>query len=258
MVIILQPLQRKNQCQSVLESPDIILGVRVAIQLYLASNSPRRKELLNLLKWEYNHLPVQVDETPLAGEDGALYVRRISASKVVNAINRAGIPGVIIAADTAVIDSGVDGKQVILGKPGSASIAAQMLRALRGHNHQVITGVSLLRTADGTMLGDSCTTVVPMRDYSDGEIDGYVATGDPLDKAGAYAIQHAGFHPVEGLRGCYANVMGLPLCHLARNLAHLGIKPVVDVPQACQAALGYDCPVYRDILSESSWEAPLV
>jgi predicted house-cleaning NTP pyrophosphatase (Maf/HAM1 superfamily) len=122
----------------------------------------------------------------------------------------------------------------------------------------VITAISIYRTDDGKMLGDSCTTDVPMRNYLDEEIDDYVNSGDPLDKAGAYAIQHEGFRPVEGLKGCYANVMGLPLCHLTRSLSRFGIAPQVDVPQACQAALGYDCPVYLDILNEENWEAALV
>src|SRR5512143_1080492 len=91
-----------------------------------------------------------------------------------------------------------------------------------------------------------------MRYYADVEIRIYVASGDPLDKAGAYAIQHVGFHPVEKLSGCFANVMGLPLCHLARSLSQLGINSPINVPQACQAALQYSCPVYHLILEENS------
>jgi septum formation protein len=254
IILILQLLHRKNQCQSVLESPDIILGDPVDKRLYLASNSPRRIELLKILGWEYNHLPVLVDETPLPDEDGAVYVRRISASKVASAAQQAGGNGVIIAADTAVIDSKVDGKTVILGKPDDPQIAGEMLRSLRGHTHQVITAISLLRLLDGVMLGDYCVSDVPMRNYSDGEIQEYVDSGDPLDKAGAYAIQHSGFHPVESLKGCYANVMGLPLCHLSRCLLRFGMRPRVDVAATCQAALKYDCPVYREILSDQNWD----
>jgi septum formation protein len=242
----------------VLESPDIILGACVVAQLYLASNSPRRRELLTLVKWEYNHLPVQVDETTLPDEDGLDYVKRIAASKARAAFNQVRSNSVIIAADTAVIDCGMNGKTKILGKPKDSLEAAEMLRSLRGHTHQVITAVSILHAEDGTMLGDYCITDVPMRDYSVEEINTYVASGDPLDKAGAYAIQHAGFHPVDHLQGCYANVVGLPLCHLTRTLAGFGIQPVVDIPQACQAALGYDCPVYMKILSEKNWDAPLI
>jgi septum formation protein len=230
----------------------------VDTQLYLASNSPRRKELLTILKREYNHVPVQVNETPLPDEDGNDYVQRISASKVVSALRRVNKPGVIIAADTAVVDSKVDGKTVILGKPGSMKQATEMLQRLRGHTHQVITAISLIRSIDGTMVGEYCLTDVPMRDYTDAEIDEYVASGDPLDKAGAYAIQHDGFHPVKNLKGCYANVMGLPLCHLTRCLLRFGIPPLVDVPQACQAALRYNCAVYPGILNEKNWNAPLI
>ncbi len=97
-----------------------------------------------------------------------------------------------------------------------------------------------------------------MRNYREDEIDEYVASGDPLDKAGAYAIQHAGFHPVDGLKGCYANVMGLPLCHLVRSLSHFGVHPLVDVPSVCQGAFHYDCPVFMSILSETAWEVPQV
>ena len=93
-----------------------------------------------------------------------------------------------------------------------------------------------------------CITSVPMRDYSDQEIDEYVKTGDPLDKAGAYAIQHDGFNPVQNLQGCYANVMGLPLCHLTRTLKQFNVVPEVEIASACQNALTYSCPVYQQIL----------
>jgi predicted house-cleaning NTP pyrophosphatase (Maf/HAM1 superfamily) len=89
-----------------------------------------------------------------------------------------------------------------------------------------------------------------MRRYLDEDIRSYVASGDPLDKAGAYAIQHAGFHPVDGLLGCFANVMGLPLCHLVRALRKLGIDPDAVVPDACQEYIGYQCPIYCMVLRE--------
>ena len=241
-----------------LESPDMIPAKRDGPQLYLASNSPRRKELLTLIKWEYNLLPAQVDETPLSDEDGINYVRRISTSKALNARGMTGGDGVILAADTAVIDRRTDGKHVILGKPAGPIEAAEMLHSLRGHFHQVLTAISILNVANSTLLVDYCTTDVPMRNYSEQEIQAYVATGDPLDKAGAYAIQHPGFHPVDKLAGCYANVMGLPLCHLARSLAHLGIEPKVNVPQTCQASLGYECLAYSTILSEKTWDVALI
>jgi septum formation protein len=233
-------------------------GKRVVQQLYLASNSPRRKELLSLIGLEYYLLPVQVDETPLLNEDGMDYVKRIAKSKTLAATRKTRVNGVIIAADTAVISRGNNGKTEIYGKPKGQSEASEMLRRLRGHTHQVVTAISILPTQDGTILFDCCTTDVPMRSYTNEEISTYVASGDPMDKAGAYAIQHAGFHPVDEMHGCYANVMGLPLCHLTRNLTQLGIPPKTNVPQTCQAALGYNCPVYSKILKEKKLDNPLI
>jgi septum formation protein len=87
-----------------------------------------------------------------------------------------------------------------------------MLKQLRGRTHQVYTGVAFLRVSDGTLLTELSITDVPMRNYSDEEIRAYIQTGDPMDKAGAYAIQHPDFQPVHSMQGCYAGVMGLPLC----------------------------------------------
>ncbi len=247
-MFILQRLPRKNQSESVLESPDMDSQPQVEVQLYLASNSPRRKELLSLVGLEYALLPTQVDETPLPGEDGAEYVKRTAQSKAAAARAHLQGAGIIIAADTAVVDSDHTNIAKILGKPLDKNEAVQMLHSLRGHTHQVLTALSILNAQSGRSLIDMCRTDVPMRDFSDAEIEGYVASGDPLDKAGAYAIQHVGFHPVHKLQGCYANVMGLPLCHLTRCLHQMGIPPTRNVPQACQAYLEYDCPVYHSIL----------
>ncbi len=124
-----------------------------------------------------------------------------------------------------------------------------MLRQLRGRVHQVYTGIALLRLRDGNLLTDVCVTDVPMRTYRDEEIEAYVATGDPLDKAGAYAIQHANFQPVEIMKGCYASVMGLPLCHVTRLLRQMDVPPGADVPGKCQSFLNYECPVFAGILN---------
>jgi MAF protein len=225
-------------------------------QLFLASNSPRRKELLALTGLKYGILCPQVDETPKSGEDGVAYVKRITKSKIDAAANQASKDSVIIAADTSVIDSWMSGETKILGKPCDRDEAREMLITLSGHTHQVHTAISILCKQDNALLSDLCTTHVPMRNYSNEEIDAYVTSGDPMDKAGGYAIQHPGFHPVEKLEGCYANVMGLPLCHLTRTLHRFGIIPPADVPQACQSALGYNCPVYAQILSEKALDNP--
>jgi MAF protein len=150
---------------------------------------------------------------------------------------------VIIGSDTTVVDAGQ-----VLGKPETMMEAARMLKRLRGHTHQVYTGIAALRPGDGKMVTDLCVTDVPMRNYSDQEIEAYVLTGDPLDKAGAYAIQHPQFQPVEKMQGCYASVMGLPVCHLVRVLSQLELPPQADVPARCQAFLDYQCPVSAAIL----------
>ena len=98
------------------------------------------------------------------------------------------------------------------------------------------------------MLTDWCVTDVPMRRYSDAEMMVYIHSGDPLDKAGGYAIQHSGFHPVEAIQGCFANVMGLPLCHLARTLVQAGAPPQEDIPRACQDEIKYTCPIFQQVL----------
>jgi MAF protein len=212
--------------------------------LYLASNSPRRRELLGLTGLPFTVAAAQVDERPHSGEPAADYVHRLAQEKARAAAGQAPAGSLVLAADTTVADGAL-----ILGKPADPAEATRMLRQLRGRIHQVYTGVALFQPESGQMLVEVCATDVPMRDYSEAELAAYVASGDPLDKAGAYAIQHAGFHPVTQLAGCFANVMGLPLCHLARALQQAALPPVADVPTACQAALGYHCPVYAQILA---------
>lgn len=209
--------------------------------LVLASNSPRRRQLLALAVQEFLVQPADVDECALPGETPGAYVLRLAVHKAETCAARSDPRDMILAADTTVA---VDG--AILGKPADAAEAVEMLRLLRGKIHEVHTGIAI--HLDKRMLTDLCTTAVPMRNYSDAEIADYVASGDPLDKAGAYAIQHAGFHPVEALRGCFASVMGLPLCHLARMLRAAGMLLADDLPAACQATLEYSCPVSAAIL----------
>jgi len=215
--------------------------------LLLASNSPRRRQLLSLGGWTFKLVPVGVDENPLAGERALDYVLRLAAGKARSAAARAAPGEVVVAADTTVVDL-QPGGETILGKPVDAQEAGHMLRRLRGRVHRVCSGIAVLRTFDGLLLTDFCVTEVPMRDYSDEEMQDYIASGDPLDKAGAYAIQHPGFRPVEALQGCYANVVGLPLCHLTRTLNKLDISPQEDIPSACQSVLHYECPIFHQVL----------
>ena len=212
--------------------------------LILASNSPRRSQLLSLGNWLFDVTAAEVDESILPGENPAQYVLRLAETKARAIADTAQPEHIIIGADTAVVDSGD-----ILGKPKDSAEAATMLTRLRGHSHQVYTGIATLRVSDGKLVTDLCITDVPMRSYSDKEIEAYVLSGDPLDKAGAYAIQHPGFQPVEKLSGCYAGVMGFPLCHLVRSLRQLDIAPAADVPAGCQTHLNYQCSVSHSILN---------
>jgi len=211
--------------------------------LVLASNSPRRRQLLSLADWSFVVSVANVDESLLENESPADYVLRLAETKARAAASHEDAR-FHLAADTAVVD-GSD----ILGKPKDNAEAFAMLRRLRGHMHQVYTGVALLRVSDGLLLKELSVTDVPMRDYSDDEIQAYIQTGDPLDKAGAYAIQHPQFQPVAHMEGCYASVMGLPMCHVVRMLRKLDSPPQADVPAQCQALLEYECPVSGAILS---------
>jgi len=211
--------------------------------LLLASNSPRRKQLLALGGWEFTSVPADVDESVQPGETPRDYVLRLAEAKARASARQAGPDQIVVGSDTAVI---ID--RDILGKPDDSAEAESMLRRLRGRTHQVYTGIAVFRVADGWLAADLCITDVPMRAYSDDEIRDYVATGDPLDKAGAYAIQHPGFQPVASMSGCFSSVMGLPHCHLARLLKEFDIHPAADLPGNCQAFLKYQCPVFPSIL----------
>ncbi|MBE9523610.1 MAG: septum formation protein Maf [Chloroflexi bacterium] len=216
------------------------------MKLILASNSPRRRQLLALLGWDFQIVPAEVDESTREGEPPSDYVRRLAASKARAVSTKIASDAVIIAADTTVVDG-----DEILGKPVDRFDAERMLRQLRGRNHQVLSALAVNREAEKVLRVDSCITDVPMRNYDDAEMQAYIASGDPMDKAGAYAIQHAGFHPAEELTGCYANVVGLPLCHLTRTLRKMGIVSDVHTPTICQATLGYICPIFEPVLQET-------
>lgn len=219
--------------------------MRNAPKIILASNSPRRKQLLALTGWDFEVQPADINEDLKSFENPGEYVLRLAEGKAREVASMTGGSEIILAADTTVVDA-----DAILGKPVDSTEAVSMLRGLRGHAHQVYTGLAVCRSRSDKLVTDLCVTDVPMRNYPDEELQAYVSTGDPLDKAGAYAIQHPDFHPVENLTGCFASVMGLPLCHLSRSMKKLGVEAPVDIPAACQSALDYDCPVWRTILLE--------
>ena len=211
--------------------------------LVLASNSPRRRELLAFGGWKFQVHPVEVDESQIPGEPPGPFVLRLAKAKAHTCATSAHEDLTILSADTAVVD-----RNTILGKPKDEAEAREMLLRLRGRTHQVYTGIAVLKKSTGYLGMDLCVTNVPMRAYSDQEMETYIASGDPLDKAGAYAIQNPRFHPVESLNGCYASVMGLPLCHLTRSLQKIEITPKKVIPIECQSCLGYTCPIFTEVL----------
>lgn len=214
------------------------------LPLILASQSPRRRELLTAAGWLFNVQVADVDEQQHPGEAPLAYVRRLAQAKAeAVAARQPQANAVIVAADTIVVD-GDD----VLGKPVSLPEAEAMLRRLRGRRHQVYTAVAVYHLGRDELRVDVCATDVQMREYSDDDLWRYIATGDPLDKAGGYAIQHSEFRPAT-VTACYANVVGLPLCHLTRLLAQVGVVARSDVPGQCQAATGYTCTVHEQILS---------
>ncbi|MGD8454871.1 MAG: Maf family protein [Anaerolineales bacterium] len=208
--------------------------------LILASMSPRRQSLMDLTKWAFVVIPADVDETPLPDELPQAYVLRLAEEKARGVAKEVRRRDIIIAADTTVADQGR-----ILGKPQNAEEARAMLQSLRGRSHQVFTALAVYQPSADALETDLAETDVPMREYSDQEIEAYIASGDPFDKAGSYAIQHPEFKPVEYLSGCYANVVGLPLCHLSRTLRKFDLLPQTDLPKTCQAALNYQCEVFE-------------
>lgn len=186
--------------------------------IILASTSPRRRALLAQIGLSVTVLPADVDERALPGEAPGPYAVRLALAKAAAAAERAG-RGIVIAADTIVSVGGA-----LLGKPSDASDAARMLRRLSGQEHQVITGLAVLDAASARSIVRTSVTNVWFREISDREIDAYVATGEPLDKAGAYGIQERGALLVERIEGCYSNVVGLPLSLLGEMLREFGIS----------------------------------
>jgi MAF protein len=213
--------------------------------LILASGSPRRQELIQLLGLPWQVMVADVDESSVYDPDPAVNVVKTARIKAEAVSSLAPPDAVIVAADTIVVLN-----NEILEKPTGEVDAWRMLTQLRGCTHQVFTGLTLINKGSGQILTDVAQMDVPMREYSDEEIAAYIATGDPLDKAGAYAIQHSGFQPVTNFSGCFAGVVGLPLCHLVRTLRKICVPVNTDIVVACMDHHNYNCPVFESILDQ--------
>lgn len=195
------------------------------MRFILASSSPRRREIINKMISDFEIIKPEIDETQHENESPLDYVRRLSQEKAAAVAEQITGDAAILAADTVVILAadtiGIEATGEILGKPVDADDARAILTRLRNRPHQVCTAFTLKRAR--YQVTEVVSTTVHMRDYSDAEIDAYIMTGDPFDKAGSYAIQHEGFHPVREIDGSYSNVVGLPADEVRRELIRAGV-----------------------------------
>jgi septum formation protein len=212
-------------------------------RIILASASPRRHELLAAMGLAFDVAAADIDETPHPDEPAMALARRLSQAKA-QALAKQHPAALVIAADTLVV---VDNE--ILGKPADKAEARDMLARLRGREHVVYSGLTVMDGQRDRGCHQVAMTPVVMREYGQDELERYVDSGDPMDKAGGYAIQHEGFVPVDHVDDCYANVIGLPMCHLYRALAHWQVAVPVHPLRSCPLpqAWGY-CPWAQAIL----------
>lgn len=203
--------------------------------LVLASGSPRRFELFGELGVPFRVVVSDVPEAvnpDLSPEAQAIALAERKARSVASGLET----GIVLGADTVV---SLDGE--LLGKPVDDADAKRMLRLLRGHEHSVVTGVAVIDAGTGSVRTSVVSSLVRFHSLSDGDIDRYVATGEPHDKAGAYAIQGRGADLVSSLDGCFTNVVGLPLCEIARLLRDAGV-PIGATWAGCRLPDSARCP----------------
>lgn len=190
------------------------------MKLILASSSPRRRQLLDQMGIrEFEVVSPDIDEVVDEKLPPSRIVEDLSIQKAAAVAETAPAGSIIIAADTVVCL-----EDAVLGKPADKLEAFRMLTALSGSRHQVYSGVTVRR--DGEIRTQSEVTTVTFRELTEGEISDYIATGEPMDKAGAYGIQGYGALLIERVEGDYFNVMGLPVCRLGRMLADFGVHPM--------------------------------
>lgn len=196
-------------------------------QIILASASPRRKQLLKQIGLEFEVIPSQINESIRPGETPAEHVVRLSIDKAEEVAKRNDVNGRwVIGSDTIVLRD-----ETILGKPRNELHAAQMLKMLSGRKHLVLSGFALLDREKGERIAEAVSTTVHFRRLTECEITRYIATGEPLDKAGAYAIQGLAVCFVAGIEGSYTNVVGLPLCRLTLAMEKMGV-PTFLTPES--------------------------
>jgi septum formation protein len=186
-------------------------------RLILASNSPRRRDLLTQAGLTFTVIPSEVDEHKVTMSDPNVFVRTLAETKAIN-IAQKHPSSWVIGADTIVVI-----ENQILGKPDSANAARDMLKRLSGNIHQVFTGYCVCCKRKARLFTDVVKTEVCFKSLSDKEIEWYLQTGEPFDKAGGYGIQGIGSVLVKSIKGSYTNVVGLPVCEVVDVLIKEGI-----------------------------------
>lgn len=214
--------------------------------IVLASSSPRRRVLLGQLGVQFTVRITDLDETMTAPAEPAAHVESLATQKAgvvaweslpaASADDAARSRSLVLGSDTVV---SFDGE--ILGKPADEAEAITMLTRLRGRDHDVLTAVALIDTRDGSTRSRVVTTTVHMRDFDDAVLRAYVATGEPMDKAGGYGIQRGTRDLIAGFTGCYTSVVGFPLCEVATLLLEAGAE-VPGFPPYCRLPDGQPCP----------------
>jgi septum formation protein len=217
--------------------------------LLLASASPRRRQILSLLGLPYDVCVSPIDEEatqkhysgPIEG-----LAAWLAEQKALAALSLPEAAGhIVITADTTVLLNGE-----VLGKPRDTAHARELLLSLRDRWHRVITGLAVSKITNNgqvQMRSASCTTPVLMRPYSEEDVAAYIATGDPMDKAGSYGIQHAAFQPTARINGCYLNVVGLPLCTLVALLAEFDVYPAVPERKSPGCPWSEHCQLQQEV-----------
>lgn len=196
------------------------------LAIVLASASPRRKELLERIGVICAVVPSQINEDHLPDESPREHVLRLAHEKALEIAGRSDVPGRwFIGSDTVVVRD-----DAILGKPVDAADAAAMLTSLSGRSHEVLTAFTVHDREQGITLSEVVSTAVRFKELTAAEVNGYIASGEPFDKAGAYAIQGIGAFMVQAINGSYTNVVGLPLCEVIDVLEHLGAVKLFASP----------------------------
>jgi 23S rRNA (uracil1939-C5)-methyltransferase len=222
--------------ESPVESQDETPGVPAPAALTLASASPRRRELMDIMGLEFAVSPADIPEEPMPGETPVDMVRRLSKEKA-EAIAAKLDSGLVIGADSTVVFEGQ-----AVGKPVDDDDARRMLRQLSGTTHHVSTGITVVDAESGRSLSDAMTSQVTLRHLSEQEIETSIASGIPRDKAGAYAVQDTELRPASDWEGCYNNIVGLPVCRLLEMLIELGYQLPDGWTMPAQIACDEDCP----------------